>query len=85
MASGRAAHSSFPELGESAIDKLIDTLIWVDTPADRTWSHPDLGDLMRTMDRFHRIPPTPEFAALMAGRGQVDVGHLAADAARPTH
>jgi len=26
-ASGRAAHSSFPELGESAIDKLIDTLI----------------------------------------------------------
>lgn len=26
-ASGRAAHSSFPELGESAIDKLIDALI----------------------------------------------------------
>src|SRR3954467_12823710 len=26
-ASGRAAHSSFPELGESAIDKLIDTPI----------------------------------------------------------
>jgi acetylornithine deacetylase len=27
QASGRAAHSSFPELGESAIDKLIDALI----------------------------------------------------------
>jgi acetylornithine deacetylase len=26
-ASGRAAHSSFPELGESAIDKLLDTLV----------------------------------------------------------
>jgi acetylornithine deacetylase len=26
-ASGRAAHSSFPELGESAIDKLLDSLI----------------------------------------------------------
>ena len=26
-ASGRAAHSSFPELGESAIDKLIDVLV----------------------------------------------------------
>jgi acetylornithine deacetylase len=26
-AAGRAAHSSFPELGESAIDKLLDTLI----------------------------------------------------------
>ena len=26
-ASGRAAHSSFPELGESAIDKLVDALV----------------------------------------------------------
>ena len=37
-ASGRAAHSSFPELGESAIDKLIDALIElrsIDLPGDR--------------------------------------------------
>ena len=37
-ASGRAAHSSFPELGESAIDKLIDALMAlraVDLPLDR--------------------------------------------------
>ena len=36
-AGGRAAHSSFPELGESAIDKLIDTLVELRTiplPAD---------------------------------------------------
>lgn len=36
-ASGRAAHSSFPELGESAIDKLIDALIQlrgIDLPSD---------------------------------------------------
>ena len=36
-ASGRAAHSSFPELGESAIDKLLDVLIAlrsVDWPVD---------------------------------------------------
>jgi acetylornithine deacetylase len=36
-ASGRAAHSSFPELGESAIDKLIDALVELRTirlPAD---------------------------------------------------
>jgi acetylornithine deacetylase len=32
-ASGRAAHSSFPELGESAIDKLIDTLVALRTVA----------------------------------------------------
>jgi acetylornithine deacetylase len=38
-ASGRAAHSSYPELGESAIDKLIDVLIElrrVEWPADAT-------------------------------------------------
>ena len=37
-ASGRAVHSSFPELGESAIDKLIDALVelrGIDLPADR--------------------------------------------------
>ena len=36
-ASGRAAHSSFPELGESAIDKLIDALValrTIELPAD---------------------------------------------------
>lgn len=36
-ASGRAAHSSFPELGESAIDKLIDALValrGIELPAD---------------------------------------------------
>jgi acetylornithine deacetylase len=36
-ASGRAAHSSFPELGESAIDKLLDALVAlrsIDLPAD---------------------------------------------------
>jgi acetylornithine deacetylase len=36
-AAGRAAHSSFPELGESAIDKLIDALIElrsIELPAD---------------------------------------------------
>jgi acetylornithine deacetylase len=35
--SGRAAHSSFPELGESAIDKLVDALVElraVELPAD---------------------------------------------------
>jgi acetylornithine deacetylase len=35
--SGRAAHSSFPELGESAIDKLIDALLdlrLIELPAD---------------------------------------------------
>src|SRR5207245_7148078 len=38
-ASGRASHSSYPELGESAIDKLLDALIAlrrIDLPSDAT-------------------------------------------------
>jgi len=45
-ASGRAAHSSLPELGESAIDKLIDALVAlraVEWPSD-----PDLGGTFYT-------------------------------------
>jgi acetylornithine deacetylase len=41
-AAGRAAHSSFPELGESAIDKLIDTLVdlrSVSLPEDPVLGH----------------------------------------------
>src|SRR5205807_3061804 len=41
-ATGRAAHSSFPELGESAIDKLIDALIAlrsIELPADPVLGH----------------------------------------------
>ena len=40
-ASGRAAHSSFPELGDSAIDKLIDAL--VDLRSIELPHHPVLG------------------------------------------
>jgi acetylornithine deacetylase len=39
VASGRAAHSSFPELGESAIDKLVDALValrQIELPSDPT-------------------------------------------------
>jgi acetylornithine deacetylase len=49
-ATGRAAHSSFPELGESAIDKLIDALVTLRTiefPAD-----PVLGRTHYTVGLF---------------------------------
>ena len=46
-ATGRAAHSSFPELGESAIDKLIDALI--DLRAIRMPSDPVLGQTHYTV------------------------------------
>jgi len=46
-ASGRAAHSSFPELGESAIDKLIDALI--ELRAIQMPSDPVLGETHYTV------------------------------------
>ena len=46
-ASGRAAHSSFPELGDSAIDKLIDAL--VDLRAIALPSDPLLGQTHYTV------------------------------------
>jgi acetylornithine deacetylase len=45
-ADGRAAHSSFPELGESAIDKLIDVLIELRSialPSDDLRTHYTIG------------------------------------------
>lgn len=64
-ASGRAAHSSFPELGESAIDKLIDALVALrdlPLPAD-----PLLGATHYTIGRIEGgIAPnvvSPEAAA----------------------
>jgi hypothetical protein len=62
-----AVKGGIPSLEKAVGDpEIADARAWIDRPADRTWSHPDLGDLMRTMDRFHRIPPTPEFAASWA-------------------
>jgi acetylornithine deacetylase len=43
VASGRAAHSSFPELGESAIDKLLDALMVI-----RGLTFPEDAELGRT-------------------------------------
>ena len=32
---------------------------WLDTPADAAWASPDLGDVLRAMDRFHEVPDVP--------------------------
>ena len=39
---------------------------WQDTPDDRRWAAPDPGDVLREMDRFHRIPDVPSRAASWA-------------------
>ena len=35
---------------------------WTDAPADRAWTAPDAGELLRAMDRFHPIPDAPSWA-----------------------
>jgi hypothetical protein len=50
-------------LGDQEIAHVGD---WVDTPADRAWSAPPFGDVLRAMDRFHPIPNAPEFSASWA-------------------
>src|SRR6185437_3922094 len=63
-ATGRAAHSSFPELGESAIDKLIDALIELRTIA--LPSDPTLGQTHYTVGLIaggvapNVVPPAAE-------------------------
>jgi acetylornithine deacetylase len=63
-ASGRAAHSSFPELGESAIEKLIDALVALrsaELPSD-----PELGRTHYTVGLLagglapNVVPPSAE-------------------------
>jgi hypothetical protein len=39
---------------------------WVDSPRDGRWATLDAGDLLRSIDRFHRPPDVPEFAASWA-------------------
>jgi acetylornithine deacetylase len=67
-ASGRAAHSSFPELGESAIDRLIDALIElrsIELPSD-----PELGRTHFTVGLIsggvapNVVPPSAEASVM---------------------
>jgi hypothetical protein len=39
---------------------------WRDVPVDRPWVSPQLGDLLRAMDRFHVVPDVPEFSRAWA-------------------
>jgi acetylornithine deacetylase len=75
---GRAAHSSLPELGESAIDKLIDALVGlrkVSWPAD-----PDLGRTFYSVGLIHGgVAPnviSPEATAELMFRTVGDAGNL---------
>ena len=71
VASGRAAHSSFPELGESAIDKLIDALVELRSIALPSDPDPRPHALHDRADRGRRGAER----GLAVRRGGSDVSH----------
>jgi len=83
-AAGRAAHSSQPELGESAIEKLIDVLVAM---RGVTWpAVPDLGDTFYTIGLINGgvapnvIPPAAEAEAMFRTVSGHDAVRTALDA-----
>ena len=73
-ASGRAAHSSFPELGDSAIDKLVDALI--ELRGIRLPKDPTLGDTHYTVGLIsggvapNVVPPAAEAEVMFRTVGE---------------
>jgi acetylornithine deacetylase len=76
QASGRAAHSSFPELGDSAIDKLVDAL--VELRSVRLPSDPVLGTTHFTVGLIsgglapNVVPPAAEAEVMFRTVGDAD-------------
>jgi hypothetical protein len=61
------ARGGVPSLERGIGDREIaDLPVWSDEPGDRAWTSASPGDLLRAMDRFHRIPDLPEFAGSWA-------------------
>jgi len=61
------ARGGVPSLEKAVGDKEVaGAAAWVDAPADARWTHVDSGDVLRSLDRFHRQPDVPEFSSSWA-------------------
>lgn len=61
------ARGGIPSLERAVGDPETATVpAWTDASADRAWSAPDHGDVLRTLDRFHAIPDVPARAGSWA-------------------
>lgn len=70
-AQGRAhpvrARGGIPSLEKALGDREVGAAeAWVDTPRDRSWTHPAPGDVLRAMDYFHPVPDVPARASAWA-------------------
>jgi hypothetical protein len=62
-----SANGGIPSLEQAVGDPEVSGIqSWIDTPADEQWSQPDAGEVIRAMDRFHRIPDAPGRASSWA-------------------
>jgi hypothetical protein len=51
------ATGGVPSLERSIGDREVaGVAAWTDAPGDRKWARPEIGDVLRAMDRFHPIP-----------------------------
>ena len=61
------ARGGIPSLERALGDsETRDIAAWTDTPAERSWTHPDGESVLRAMDRFHPIPDVPARAGSWA-------------------
>ena len=57
------ARGGVPSLEKAVGDpEVARVAAWTDASSDRSWIHPDPGELLRAMDRFHPIPDAPAWA-----------------------
>jgi hypothetical protein len=62
-----SATGGIPSLEKSLRDPDVSRVSsWTDTPGDERWAHPDPGDVLRAMDRFHAVPDVASRAASWA-------------------
>ena len=62
-----SAEGGIPSLEKRLGDPEVSSVAsWTDTPGDERWAHPDPGELVRAMDRFHAVPDVAARAASWA-------------------
>jgi hypothetical protein len=62
-----SATGGIPSLEQRLPDDDVSSVAsWTDAPGDERWAHPDPGDLLRAMDRFHAVPDVDARAASWA-------------------
>jgi hypothetical protein len=60
------ATAGIPSLEKSLGSEISGVASWVDAPGDERWVHPDRGEVLRAMDRFHAVPDVNARAASWA-------------------